>query len=304
MSGDGKQRFDECVEVTPECPVKGTIYGYTPNLGVNAFFCAYFAIFTLVNLVLTIRFKSWFYGILMVLGALGEALGYVGRIMMHGNPWDSIGFQIQICTLIFSPSFLAAALYMTLKHIVRAVGPQFSVIKPKLYPYIFIACDIFSLVLQAIGGGVASSANDEKTTDMGGHIMLAGIIFQVVTFTALYVLIALYLVKLQRNISTLTTEASTLIQGKNFKIFALGMLVASLFIFIRCVYRIAELAGGWANEIMRDEVGYIVLDGVMCCLATLVMTVCHPGFFFKSMLQPKKQLDEKNSEASDESVAV
>lgn len=151
---------------------------------------------------------------------------------------------------------------MILKHIVRAVGPQFSIIKPKLYPYIFIACDIFSLLLQAIGGGVASSASTNKVTDMGGNIMLAGIIFQVVTFTALYVLIAIYLVKLQRNKASLSAEASTLIHSRNFKIFIVGMFLASLFIFVRCVYRIAELAEGWANEIMRDEVGYIVLDGV------------------------------------------
>jgi len=159
-------------------------------------------------------------------------------------------------------SFLAAALYLTLKHLIRAVGPQYSMIKPKLYPYIFIACDIFSLLLQAIGGGVASSANTTKVTDMGGNIMLAGIVFQVVTFVVLYGLIAMYLIKLRRNKASLSPEASALIQGRHLKIFAVGMFVASLVIFIRCVYRIAELAGGWANEIMRDEVGYIVLDGV------------------------------------------
>jgi len=103
MSDDGKQHFDQCVDVTPDCPVDQTIYGYTPGLGVNAFFCAYFGIFTLINLVLTVRFKSWFYGSLMVLGAAGETIGYVGRLIMHGNPWDSTGFQTQICTLIFSP---------------------------------------------------------------------------------------------------------------------------------------------------------------------------------------------------------
>ena len=103
MSEDGKQAFDACVELTPECPVEQTIYGYAPGLGVNAFFCAYFGVFTLVNLFLTIRYKSWFYGTLVLLGAAGETVGYVGRLIMHGNPWDSVGFQMQICTLIFSP---------------------------------------------------------------------------------------------------------------------------------------------------------------------------------------------------------
>jgi len=103
MSDNGKQRFDNCEDVSLECPVDQTIYGYAPGLGINAFFLAFFGFLTLVNLILTVRFKSWFYGSLLLLGAAGEAVGYVGRIIMHGNPWDSVGFQMQICTLIFSP---------------------------------------------------------------------------------------------------------------------------------------------------------------------------------------------------------
>jgi hypothetical protein len=145
---------------------------------------------------------------------------------------------------------------------VRAIGPQFSPIKPIAYPWIFMLCDLFSLVLQAIGGGVASSANDSKTTSAGGNIMLAGIVFQVATFTFLYGLCVKFILNLKRNKATMTPEESTILHGKDFKIFALGMLVASIFIYIRCVYRIAELAEGWRNSIMRDEIGYIVLDGV------------------------------------------
>lgn len=31
-------------------------------------------------------------------------------------------------------------------------------------------------------------------------------------------------------------------------------------VLIRCIYRVAEMAGGWANPIMRDETTFIVLD--------------------------------------------
>jgi len=99
---------ENCVSISPECPVEWTIYGYYPSLGANAFFCAYFGIFTLINIFLAFRFKTWFYGSLMVLGCAGEAVGYVGRIIMHNNPWDSAGFQTQICTLIFSPVSLSS----------------------------------------------------------------------------------------------------------------------------------------------------------------------------------------------------
>ncbi|KAH8591424.1 RTA1 like protein-domain-containing protein [Bisporella sp. PMI_857] len=306
MSDDNSLIYDDCTKVTSFCTVEHTIYGYAPNLGVNAFFCAFFGVFTIINVLLTWRYKTWFYGSLIVLGALGEGIGYVGRIMLHNNPWDTIGFQIQICTLIFSPSFLAAALYLTLKYIARAIGPQFSIIKPVLYPYIFIACDIFSLLLQAIGGGVASGADDQDGTKLGGNIMLAGIVFQVVTFLLLYILIAIYIIKLRKNASTLSSDAVSLLSSRDFKIFAWAMFVASLFIFIRCVYRIAELAEGWANEIMRDEVGYIILDGVMCLIATAAMTVGHPGHWFKYMTKADSSTAEREkplrNESSDASV--
>jgi hypothetical protein len=145
---------------------------------------------------------------------------------------------------------------------VRAIGPQFSPIKAILYPWIFMSCDLFSLVLQAIGGGMAASANDSTGAETGGRIMLAGIVFQVATFTFLYGLSAWFILNLMRNRSTLTSEAVAILHGRDFKIFAYGMLIASIAIYVRCVYRIAELAGGWANDIMRDEVGYIILDGV------------------------------------------
>lgn len=43
---------------------------------------------------------------------------------------------------------------------------------------IFCTCDAVALVVQAVGGATASSANDQKGTKLGANIMLGGIIFQ------------------------------------------------------------------------------------------------------------------------------
>jgi hypothetical protein len=37
------------------------------------------------------------------------------------------------------------------------------------------------LVLQGLGGGIASSADTKKSSDLGKNIMMAGLIFQVVS---------------------------------------------------------------------------------------------------------------------------
>lgn len=71
-----------CVEVGPECPVEGTLYGYAPNLGANAFFAAFFFLCLVIQLVLGIKYKTWTYMIALCLGCFGEGMGYVGRVMM------------------------------------------------------------------------------------------------------------------------------------------------------------------------------------------------------------------------------
>lgn len=83
--------------------------------------------------------------------------------------------------VIFAPAFLAAGIYLTLKHIVIQFGSQWSLLKPNWYTYIFIACDVLSLVMQSAGGALAATADPgENIGDIGTDIMIAGIIWQVV----------------------------------------------------------------------------------------------------------------------------
>jgi len=60
----------------------------------------------------------------------------------------------------------------------------------------------------------------------------------------------------------LSYEAAVTLRNTKFELFAFGVCAAWLTIFIRCVYRIVEMAGGWANSIMRDETDFIILEGV------------------------------------------
>jgi hypothetical protein len=142
----GKMVFNEttrharhyCTEVTPECPAYLTTYGYYPNLSVNSFFIALFGILFVLQIVFGTWRRTWTYMIAVSIGLFGEAVGYGGRIIMHHNPWSQNGFKIQICCLVLAPSFLAAGIYVTLKHLVIYCGPENSRLKPRLYPWIFI----------------------------------------------------------------------------------------------------------------------------------------------------------------------
>ena len=67
----------------------------------------------------------------------------IGRILMHENVYNEVGFNIQICLLTIAPAFMAAGLYLTLKHLVLLLGQHLSRLRPAFYTYIFIACDFF-----------------------------------------------------------------------------------------------------------------------------------------------------------------
>ena len=170
-----------CESVTPECPVEGTIYGYTPSLGANAFFAGFFGLALIFQLYFGIRHKTWTYMIAVSLGCLAECVGYIGRVMMSNNPYNDIGFQVQIVLLIFAPAFLAAGIYLTLKHVVIQFGEEWSRLRPNWYTYVFIACDVTSLLMQSAGGALAATADPgESIGDTGTNLMIAGIIWQVV----------------------------------------------------------------------------------------------------------------------------
>lgn len=95
--------------------------------------------------------------------------------MLYNNPYDGNGFQIQICCLIISPAFVSAGIYLTLKHIVITFGDGWSRLRPAWYTYIFIAGDLFSLVLQGAGGGIAATADNGSTLqDVGTNLMVSG----------------------------------------------------------------------------------------------------------------------------------
>ncbi|KAF9891388.1 hypothetical protein FE257_004244 [Aspergillus nanangensis] len=173
----------DCTSISPQCPVSATTYGYTPNLPANALLATIFGICGIYHILIGLKARSWTFMIALAIGSLMEMVGYIARIGMHNNVWDSGAFQQQIVCLIVAPSFVAAGIYWSLKHIVLHVGPEHSRLRPNLYPWVFIGCDIGSIILQAAGGGVAGSAGDENPDllNVGNNIMIAGIAFQVGT---------------------------------------------------------------------------------------------------------------------------
>lgn len=234
-----------CTEVTSTCTVERTTYGYVPNLGGNATLLAIFAICALFHIGAGTYHRSWSFMVALAGGAIMEAIGYGGRIMMHNNVWDNNAFKIQICCLVLAPSFIAAGIYLSLKHIILYVGPEGSRLKPRLYTWIFIGFDVFSIVIQAGGGGIAAAAgpNDAKLLNTGNNLIVTGIAVQIATMAVCGLLALDYFIRHKKRASTgspssyMSSKSAPMISHKRFQIFVGVEVFAYVLVLIRCIYR-------------------------------------------------------------------
>ncbi|KAK8198103.1 RTA1 like protein-domain-containing protein [Phyllosticta capitalensis] len=272
---------DSCTVDT--CPIKASTLGYRPNVFSSIFFISLYGTAALVQAIQGYRWRTWSFTIAMVLGCLCEAGGYPGRLMLHHDWFSKAGFDLQIVCLTIAPAFLSAGIYFMLKHLVLAYSPSSSRLAPHWYPKIFIPCDFVSLVLQAAGGGIAATADDDDKDmmDTGNNIMMAGLGFQVFTLAIFAVLAGEFAWRVRRaDVSALNEKTSALRGSTKHKLFLGALFVAFWAIMFRCIYRIVEMAGGWGNDIMQDEISFIILDPTLCALAVIVLTIWHPGYCF------------------------
>jgi len=185
--------------------------------------------------------------------------------------------------------------------LIRLLGTRYSRLKPRHYTIVFCTCDVIALVIQSIGGGMASSANTNSGAATGGHIALGGIVFQFAAVVVYMLLTIEFLVRfaLKKPFSgredTLNGARMTVLDSKT-KQMILGVGFSSLAMFIRGIYRTIELADGWSGRIISVERYFIALDGSMILFSMIALNVFHPC----RLLGNEAEIQEKkNNSVSD-----
>ncbi|KAI1206689.1 RTA1-domain-containing protein [Annulohypoxylon truncatum] len=300
-NGTHKISFKDCNATI--CPYDQSFYAYRIDIVPNAVFLGLFTLSLLCFLgVYAFKRRGAVFTIAMVLGLISEIIGYIGRIMSWKNQWSENGFLIQICCLTLAPAFLAAGIYLCIRRIVFAFGPENSRIPPKFYTRIFIPCDIASLILQAAGGGIASNAfHTGKSTDNGDNIMIAGLSFQVFTLLVFMILSLDFLFNTLRRRRALGSEAAfsqdpelVAVRGSlMFKAFLAALALSTICIFWRSVFRVAELSRGWSGPLMARQDLFIGFEGVLITIAVWVLNIFHPALCFGALMDRKFGDDSK-----------
>ena len=99
-------------------------------------------------------------------------------------------------------------------------------------------------------------------------------------------------------------------EGWKFKGFLAALTLATICIFWRSVYRVAELGEGWTGNLIRRQWLFVGFEGVMVIVACLALNAFNPAFMFKEAMtglgglgsrkRRQRQEREKNAEVVEE----
>ncbi|KEZ41986.1 hypothetical protein SAPIO_CDS6563 [Scedosporium apiospermum] len=268
------------------CPLEYSVYRYRPSLPANITFIALYILALLVHAYLGFCWKQIWFMVCMILGCLSEIVGYVGRVLMHGNPFMFAGFMIQIVFITSGPIFYTAAIYITLSKAITHFSPSLSRIPPRLYYWIFIPADVICLFLQAGGGALSTVSSGSNQT--GIDLAFAGLILQVIVIFAFCFLFADHMLRFFRHSSSSSfskggyvgVSKAVALAPWRMNTFLGGLAASILLILARCVFRCYELREGYSGETLSDEGLFIGLEGVLIVVAVFALCFGHPGLVF------------------------
>lgn len=296
------QRFQGC---TPYDRKQGNEYGYVPHLAPGIVFTTLFAICTVLHIIQASWKRRW-WCVVFAIGALTETIGWGGRTWSSHCPNNLNAFLMQICTLILAPTFFTAGIYIILGRLIQLFGRHTSPISAAAYLWIFCTCDVISLVIQAVGGGMAATAvaaNPPKQSKTGTDIMVSGIIFQMASITVFVLFFVEFLRRVRRDRHSISRKVWALVAASTF---------SCLMIYIRSIYRTVELLQGWSGYLITHESYFIALDASLMLAAVAVFNVIHPGWFIPTQREMQMEVPTPNEvstpndgdQASDAEMAV
>ncbi|KAF2213965.1 hypothetical protein CERZMDRAFT_95991 [Cercospora zeae-maydis SCOH1-5] len=247
------------------------IYGYTHALAVGVLGVVLFFLAAVAHLYLLVRHRTWYFTP-MVVGTIMEIIGYTFRLLSsQQDPYSVPWFVVQYFFIVVAPVLFSAAIYTIVSVMINIYGRKFAPLPPKAVLGIFITCDVVATIVQVAGAalvGVAYSNQKDPTTP--NNILLAGLAFQVFSFAVFLIILTWTLVKARKSSENIN------------KGFVVGVTIATLAVYLRTIFRLAETAEGLMESLSTHEVYFGCLEFAPIVVAVFIFTYWHPGRWLKS----------------------
>ncbi|KAJ6030985.1 hypothetical protein N7540_001717 [Penicillium herquei] len=249
------------------------VWHYVPSIAASAIFVVLFGAVTSYHFWKLFKTKVRF-TIPFAIGGLFEFIGYAARISASNNTGKLMPYIIQSIFVLLAPTLFAAAVYMVLARIIRAVnGERYSPIRINLITKIFVSCDIVTFFVQGGGAGLMA---ESSLSNVGQYIILAGLVLQIVTFVLFVVTAVTFARRMDK------TPTPIALQGDiPWKQHLRSLYTVSAMILIRSIFRVVEYGLGNDGYLLGHEWSTYIFDAVPMFIAMVCFAIWYP-----SALQP------------------
>lgn len=263
------------------CPVPGGFVTAMPSLPGNVVLLAGFAAAIPISIYFGVRHGTPLYTLLFVAGILLEALGHIGNILLRDNLASRRFFTMHIMGSITGPTFISAAIYVVLPHVLSVYGERFCEIPSPLWlGLLFFGFAVFTLAFQIVGCVFSVDGISRPEMGQGVNILLAGLGIQVTSLLLYFGIYYGFMIRLSRHHELLEQKHAYIYLSNRFKILLICLQSAAALILIRTITRIVQLSGGMASDLFQSQTVSLVLDSVMVLLACIILTAVPPGVAF------------------------
>ena len=186
-------------------------------------------------------------------------------------------YLIQSIFLLLPAVFFAATLYMVYSRIIRAVnGERFSLITARRTTTYFVVGDFTCLNVQSTGGGLLGSPKD-STVKIGGYIVVAGLVLQILMFAGFVACCLVFQVRYRTYLSSTASISSRPLTSVPWRACLYMLYGTSTAILLRNLYRVVEFATGKSGYLTQNEWPVYGFDAAPMLLVMLGFYIWHPG---------------------------
>ncbi|KAI0601495.1 RTA1 like protein-domain-containing protein [Biscogniauxia sp. FL1348] len=253
---------------------------YEPSLAGNAVLLALFVVLIPISLFLGIKYRSSVFATAVATGLALETMGYIGRVLLHSNPNSRGDFIVFLLGTTLGPTCICGAMFLIMPRIVAVYGEEFRSWRPVWYLFLFYALTIISLVLELTGAIVSTVQDDDDLVNTGIRILVVGLAVQIVALGIFVAHAVMFAIALRTRRHVLDPKYSYVYKNVFFKTFMVVFSVATILLILRTAYRIVEVAEGFESSIAQDETLFLVLDGTMVLIATVLLLAFFPARAF------------------------
>ncbi|CZR56903.1 related to RTM1 protein [Phialocephala subalpina] len=250
------------------------LYHYNPSKAAAVIFILLFLGTSLYHAFQLFRNKTWYF-IPFLIGGFFETLGYCGRAKSASESpdWTLGPYIMQSLLTLLGPTLFAASIYMILGRIIRLTdGEECSIIRAKWLTKVFVMGDVLSFLAQSAGGGMLAQAKSADDQKRGTNTITGGLGIQVVFFGIFIVVAGIFHMRITKNPTVKSMSIPVPWQR-----YLLILYVASTFIMIRSIFRIAEYVQGQDGALLKTEVYLYIFDATLMFLTMVIFNIFHPS---------------------------